>query len=106
MPIETIDLVTENGDINILDRVGGRINLLMSDGLTEEDLSTLAIYFESGSISILMSDNGTGDKYVDITPAHITTFLNENSSRFAIIDKTATPDESLWEGYIFIRTVD
>jgi hypothetical protein len=52
-----------------------------------------------------MTTEGVG-KYVDITPEMIDTIIDEGSSRFAVINKTADPDEVYWEGYLFIRTVD
>jgi hypothetical protein len=106
MSVETYDIITVDGNLSLLDRTGGRVNLVMTDGVDEEDLSALDIYFECGTVSLEMSDNGTGDKYVDILPEHIDTIIDDGATRFAIIDKTATPDTPLWEGLIFFRSVD
>jgi hypothetical protein len=100
------ELVTPKGDITLLDRTGGRIHLEMEhEEDIPADLSGLAIWFEIGSVSVPMTTEGVG-KYVDITPEMIDTIIDEGSSRFAVINKTADPDEVYWEGYLFIRTVD
>lgn len=101
MAIEVTDLVTPEGDINVLDRVGGRINVTLQ-GI---DISSWDLWFESGTVSIDLTVDGTGQYFI-LTPAHLETIIDDKTTRFAVINKTPTPDEVLWEGYIFIRSVD
>jgi hypothetical protein len=98
---ELIDLVTREGNINMLDRVGGTINVTI-EGV---DLTTTDLWFESGSVSLEL----TGDedlKSVSIAPEDLTIIVEEKATKYAIIDKTPVPDKVIWEGYIFIRSLD
>ena len=105
MAIEVDDLITPEGDINILDRVGGRINVNISDASGAIDISSWTMTFESGPVTIPLSASGTGQYFI-ITPAHLEDLIDSKSTRFAVINKTADPDTVVWEGFILIRSVD
>ena len=106
MATEITDIVTEEGNLDLMDRTGGRIYLVVADEAGDTiDLSSMDLYLETGTVSIATTVSGS-DTYFDVAHADCEAVLTGDFSRFAIIDKNADPDEVIWEGYIFIRTVD
>jgi hypothetical protein len=100
------DIVTDEGDLDLMDRTGGRVYLVISDeSEVELDLGTMDLYLEVGTVSIALSNTGS-DYYFDILPADCETIETNGWTRFVVIDKDPEPDEVVWEGLIFIRTVD
>ena len=97
-------LVTQDGDINVLDRAGLEVIVTYSDEGGAIDISGDDVRFESGTLSLSLAAEGLGKKLV-LSAADIDTIEAEKSNRFVIVNRTPTTPEPLWEGYIFIRTV-
>lgn len=105
MAIELDDLITPEGDINVLDRTGGRINVTITEDGEQVDLSTWDLYFESGDVSIALVADGFSQYFI-LTPEHLESLSLSQTTRFAVIDKTTAVHSPIWEGFIFIRSVD
>lgn len=103
---ELQNLVTAEGDISVLDRVGGRIFITLSDGVNPIDLTGEDVYFEIGDIAILTTDSVDG-KYFDLIPTDLDRIIARDWDKFAVINRTdPTSEQVLWEGYIFVRSLD
>lgn len=105
MAIEIVDLITPDGDISVLDRTGGRVNVTLKDNTGPIDISGWNIWFESATVSVQLTPDGTSQYFI-LTPEHVETLIDDKATRFAVINRTPDPDEALWEGFIFIRSVD
>jgi len=105
MALVTRSFINSNADIEVLDSVGGMFDITYVNSVgTPVDISTNTVNFECGSLVIALAANGTG-KRLTLSPANMVTLKAEDATRFAVINRTSDPDEILWEGNIFIRTV-
>lgn len=105
MATELEDLVTTEGNISMLDRVGGKITVTVTDSVgAAVNLASTSIYFEIGTVSINLI-GPTNARYFVVTPANIDTIVAQKANRYVVVDKATDPDKIYWEGFFFVRSV-
>lgn len=106
MALSTPPVITQNGDIDVLDK--GSLSIYM-DAYTvtgNKNLADLTVKFYCGAFEKTMDTNGVGKNLV-LSSADLEVIeKTSNGGRFAVVITSETPAEVLWEGLIFIRNVD
>jgi len=106
MSINSPGPVTESGDLDVLDRAGCVVNIGLSNANGEYSPPASSLIFQSKSFSKPLQNISGGSYSVTLLPSEVIQLKAMGSTRFVILDSTSTPPSILWEGFLFIRTVD
>lgn len=105
MSLKVPDYVNADGNIDVLDRVGCVIHITATNLNGDVNISADNVYFECGTIKKLLEAEGIGKK-LTLLPSELYQLKASGETNFSVINESKTPFDEMWQGLIFIRTVD
>jgi hypothetical protein len=107
MALTIPSLITDNGDLSILDRTGVILNMTVDTSAGAYPIGSANVFFECGTLKKAWEVISTTQIRLTLDEADLALMkLSSNGARFSVINESLTPHQSLWEGIAFIRSVD